>query len=107
MDVPLTRLPADRVLQPMVGRVLIDDVLAQMHLGQAEVEKRVVILGTRMQLVTKYTSFIAVDPMSRVTGKELVLSANAPRVLPRKPFFGSGDGTIPTSALGSCMRSLG
>merc|ERR1712226_616208 len=60
-----------------------------------------------MKMVTKYTSFIAVDQSSRVSGPEVAVSANAPRALPRKPHFGGGDGTIATKELGTVMRSLG
>merc|ERR1712232_33441 len=106
MDVPLVRLEAGRCLHAMAGRVLIEDALSQ-GCPQAETEKRVVTLGTQMQLVTKYTSFIAVDQTSRVSGPEVAVSANAPRVLPRKPGFGGGYGIISTAELGTVMRSLG
>jgi len=106
IDVPLVRLPAGRVLHAMAGRVLVEDALAQSE-PQVEIEKRVVALGTRMQLVTKYTSLIAVDHTSLQAEPEVAVSANARRVLPPRPFCGGGDGTISTKDLGTVMRSLG
>jgi len=117
LNIPLLRLPPGRLLRPMVGRVLIEDTLAQLALGAQSKEKdlnskRVVALATQMQLVTTYTSFVAVGEMSAVPGRELTVSANAPWVssvpqpIHRRPQLGR-PGRIRTKDLGTVMRSLG
>merc|ERR1712107_736095 len=74
--------------------------------------QRVVELATQMQLVTKHTSFIAVDEVSTIPGLEHAVSANWPwkssvplptRTRPNIHMAG----TITTNNLGTLMRSLG
>jgi len=117
LDVPLLQLAPGRLLHAMVGRVLIDDALEQCQLSAKPHEKdvtmkRVISLATQMQLVTKHTSFIAVDDVSAVPGRELEASANkwtssVPPPVRRRPPIQFGDCTICTKELGTVMRSLG
>merc|ERR1719203_1328073 len=70
-------------------------------------------LGTRLQLVSKYTSFVAVEQRSHVSGPEVQISANVPFApLPSEPSrprprHFHGPGTVSTDKLGTLMRSLG
>merc|ERR1711912_33445 len=101
----------------MVGRILIDEAWALcdavVNSCNDPLKTRVVELATKYQLVTKLTSFIAVDHSSIVTGVEASSSANnkwmssvpeASRCRPRAPRT---SGTISTKDLGTVMRSLG
>lgn len=116
LNVPVTQLPADHRLHSMVGRILIDDRLAQVrfqptHQEITAVEEKVTAIATSLQLVSKYTSMVAVAQGSLVPGLKTIASANSPvgRPRPRLPqHLQVGQiGTIPTSALGPVMRSLG
>merc|ERR1712187_257583 len=91
----------------MVGRVLIEDALEQAN------DERVVALATEFQLVTKLTSFVAVDHSTLVRGEEDADTTMKRRQdfvpLPtrKRPQFSMSDGTITTKQLGTIMRSLG
>jgi calmodulin len=104
-------LQPGRRLHAAAGHLLVKDALAQLPLGgspveRAAVESKVVDLCTRLQIVSKYTSFVAVNSAARVPGPADLLStsANAPRLACGD---GVGDGAIATTELGTVMRSLG
>jgi Ca2+-binding EF-hand superfamily protein len=85
LDMPVSKLPAGHNLHATVGRILMKDTMRQLphHVTAAEkasVEASVVELGVRLQLVTEYTSFVAVNTEVEVSGPLDVqsVSANAP-----------------------------
>lgn len=89
-----------RVLQSVVGKALIDDAIKE-----RDAEDRIIRLGKEFQVVTKYTSLVAV--CSERSDLDLPTSAvSANRQLPQRPFGGSR-GCISTRELGPLMRSLG
>lgn len=106
-ELPLSLPPSGMQLRATVARKLVEEVLRKAKLKSSErqaAEAKVVALATRFQIVTKYTSFLAVDtslphgvgPMNITT-----TSANG-------PSFGiTHDGAICTSSLGAVLRSLG
>jgi len=107
VTLPVNELPPGRRLHATVGRVLMRDAIdaLPMHPSAAQrsaAEAKVVALGTRLQLVSQYTSFVAVDRSVIVQDPVSVtrVSANGARC-------GSADGCISTSVLGTVMRSLG
>lgn len=71
LDVPVSILPAGRQLHATAGRVLMRDALSQLPgrptcEQKAAAEASVVALGTRLQLLSEYTSFVAVSCSSQV-----------------------------------------
>ena len=99
IDVPV-EIVQNRVMQSIVGKALIDDAMK----GMPRTQDRIVRLGTQFQIVTKYTSLIAV---STETALDLpVSSVSANRELPNRPCS-SGSGCISTKQLSSLMRCLG
>lgn len=83
-DLPVSRAPACHNLYATVGRVLMQDALAQLPgdatpQQKADAEMAVVSLGTGLQLVSNYTSFVAVDSDVQLPGPLEVrcTSANA------------------------------
>lgn len=106
---PVQHLQSCRVLRSVVGKALIDDAMKDLPQISTEEAKRcqdrIVRLGTEFQVVTKYTSLVAVS--SESSDMDLPTSAvSANRQLPQRPFGGSR-GCISTRELGSLMRSLG
>jgi len=108
LDLPVFVLPAGRRLHATVGRIMIADMLHQSSGSsssgeRAAAEANVAALGTSLQLVSKYTSFVAVNSDCKVNNVESIkmtsTTANAPAT--------QGDGTITTNDLGTVMRSLG
>jgi len=66
LDVPVSMLAARRHLHATVGRVLMQDAISQLPgrptCQQKEIaEAAIVTLGTRLQLLSQYTSFVAVS----------------------------------------------
>jgi len=117
LDVPLLQLLPGRLVHAMVGRVLIEDAMNQIQPSTKPEEKasqiqRVVKLATQMQLVTRHTSFIAVDEASAIPGIEHAVSANGhwkssvPLPTRTRPNI-QMEGCITTNHLGTLMRSLG
>lgn len=90
------------------SRALIDDAMKDLPIGTGEAKRcqdRIIRLGTEFQVVTKYTSLVAV--CSESSDLDLPTSAvSANRQLPQRPFGGSR-GCISTHELGPLMRSLG
>jgi Ca2+-binding EF-hand superfamily protein len=85
LDVPVTILPSDGYIHSTVGRLLIRDQLNQLSWNsspehRASVQAKIVALGTRLQLLSGLTSFVAVDASSEVEGPLNVhtSSANVP-----------------------------
>jgi Ca2+-binding EF-hand superfamily protein len=118
VDVPILQLASGNLLRAMVGRELIEDVLSDTSQsmkpeGSEASIRRAVSLATQMQLVTKHTSFVAVDDLSSAPGCQLAVSANklwtssVPAATRRKPQMPLDSGTITTKDLGTVMRSLG
>jgi len=105
---PVQHLQRSRVLQSVVGKALIDDAMKDLPIGTEEAKRcqdRIIRLGTEFQVVTKYTSLVAV--CSESSDLDLPTSAvSANRQLPQRPFGGSR-GCISTHELGPLMRSLG
>jgi len=101
LELPVSRLPAGRQLHSSVGRVLIGELQQQM--AERYVEE-IVDLATRLQLVTKYTSLVAVNSAVKTKDSLKVKSVSANTPAGRG---GDGDGTISTRELGTVMRSLG
>lgn len=105
---PVQHLQRSRVLQSVVGKALIDDAMKDLPIGTEEAKRcqdRIIRLGTEFQVVTKYTSLVAV--CSESSDLDLPTSAvSANRQLPQRPFGGSR-GCISTRELGPLMRSLG
>eukprot|EP00747_Dinoflagellata_sp_TGD_P087071 gnl/TRDRNA2_/TRDRNA2_163512_c6_seq2.p1 gnl/TRDRNA2_/TRDRNA2_163512_c6~~gnl/TRDRNA2_/TRDRNA2_163512_c6_seq2.p1 ORF type:complete len:534 (-),score=84.05 gnl/TRDRNA2_/TRDRNA2_163512_c6_seq2:14-1465(-) len=90
----VVRLEAGRRLHAAVGRVLIEDVLTQMRSAaqptseeMAAAEAQVVSLGTRLQIVSRYTTYVLVDRSSTVEGPDAMatVSANQSVVKPVPP----------------------
>lgn len=105
IDVPLTRLPAGRQLRATVGRKLVEEVLRRANKADRHAaETKVVALGTRLQIVTPYTSFVAVDASAAVQGPMNMKTTSA-----NCPTFDSNimPGSIDIKELGTVMRSLG
>ncbi|CAJ1415300.1 unnamed protein product [Effrenium voratum] len=98
------QLPVEQVdpaheaaLRCMVAKALIDDA------RKLQNEAGVIELGTRFQVVTKLTSFIAVDAEQHLElPSTSTISANC-----WNPSSPGGPGTISVKNLGSVMRSLG
>jgi len=108
LQLPLTELPAGRRLHATVGRLLMEDAMAQLPSEPTSEQRagavaQVVALGTSLQLVSRHTSFVAVNAAAMVTDELRPVSANGPANVPA----GRGDGTIDTKQLGTVMRSLG
>jgi Ca2+-binding EF-hand superfamily protein len=104
LDLSVSILPAGRRLHATVGRKMIADTLANSSSSNlAAAEASVIALATKLQLVSKYTSFIAVNSASIVadaaTAEMTQTTANNSTC--------QGDGTIATKELGTVMRSLG
>jgi len=97
LDLPVSMLPAGRHVHATVGRVLMRDILMQLpgcptSKQKATAETMVVALGTSLQLVSEYTSFVAVDYSTTVSGSLEIqsISANAPTPI----NTGTVDGTV-------------
>mmetsp|Transcript_3734 Transcript_3734/g.9655 ORF Transcript_3734/g.9655 Transcript_3734/m.9655 type:complete len:927 (+) Transcript_3734:73-2853(+) len=110
LEVPMCVLPAGRRVHATVGRLLMDDVLKQMTFQPSpkerdEAEARIVAIGTNLQLVSKHTSFVAVDTSCRIPGPSAIKATSAN--VPSTSLGGGGDGTIGTNDLGTVLRSLG
>lgn len=106
LDLPVCVLPAGRRLHATVGRAIMADLLSHVPVApsaeeRARTEAKLVALGTSLQLVSKYTSLVAVNSSCRIPGpiKMTSISANAPA--------NNGDGTVCCAELGTVMRSLG
>jgi len=85
LDVPVSILPSGRHLHATAGRVLMQDVTA--HLpgrptcqDKATAEAAIIELGTRLKLLSQYTSFVAVSSSAQVMAPSQVqcMSANRP-----------------------------
>merc|ERR1719419_1061491 len=75
-------LPPGRELHATVGRVLMQDAMAQLPSGasceqKAKAKATMVELGTRLQLVSEHTSFVAVSTSTAVQGPLKVRSTSA------------------------------
>lgn len=84
LDVPVSMLPAGRHLHATAGRVLMQDAISQLPgslpCQQKEIaEAAIVGLCTRLQLLSQYTSFVAVSSSAQVMGPSQVqcMSANS------------------------------
>jgi len=102
LDLPVRKLPAGRQLHALVGRMLMVDVEERLPPNptkedKAAAEAAIVDLGTKLQLVSKYTSYLAVHSACHQTSPPCIKSAD----------HGDGDGTLSTEDLGVFMRSLG
>jgi hypothetical protein len=77
LDVPVSMLPAGRHLHATAGRVLMQDATSQfpgsLSCQQKEIaEAAIVGLGTRLQLLSQYTSFVAVSSSAQMMGPSQV-----------------------------------
>jgi len=82
LDLQVSMLPAGRRLHATVGRVLMRDAIAQLpkcptNDEKTAVESVVISLGMQLQLVSEYTSFVAVDCSVVVPGPLEILSTSA------------------------------
>mmetsp|Transcript_131558 Transcript_131558/g.281265 ORF Transcript_131558/g.281265 Transcript_131558/m.281265 type:complete len:948 (-) Transcript_131558:58-2901(-) len=113
LDLPVSTLPPGRRLHATVGRALMQEALAQLPgrasvAERAAVEAHVVELGTRLQLVSGHTSFVAVDCSEAAQSVLVVpgpLQVNS--VSANSMTCGVDDGTISSKDLGTVLRSLG
>merc|ERR1711920_853263 len=83
LTLPTYKLPAGKMLHATVGRVLMSNLVAELPISTTQEQKvaldlKMTSLATRLQLVSKYTSFVAVDSRSKVSGTLKFISANAP-----------------------------
>jgi len=116
LDIPCLRLPCGRLLNAMVGRVLVQDAMQQLdgHTTAKEFHKeRIVSLATKFQLVTKHTSFVAVGNVPSTNQQQeppapasTPFNSSVPAPTRRRPRLGDA-GAITTKDLGTVMRSLG
>ncbi|CAK9092144.1 von Willebrand factor A domain-containing protein 5A (Breast cancer suppressor candidate 1) (BCSC-1) (Loss of heterozygosity 11 chromosomal region 2 gene A protein), partial [Durusdinium trenchii] len=111
LHIPVEVVERPTVLPGVVGKALIDDALKELPRAPEPVkcQERIVRLGLEFQVVTKYTSLLAISSTSDVL--ELpTCSVSANRQLPQRPRMGSslsGGGCISVKDLGPLMRSLG
>jgi hypothetical protein len=105
VDVPVRTLPRGRRLHASVGRMLVEQVAA--CATSADVRKATIeALGTSLQLVTKHTALVAVDPRAAPSAscaaKPLrAVSANATAT------YRSVHGAMMSEELSPCYRSMG
>jgi len=97
LDVPINCLPADgKFLHATVGRLLVKDLDSCLRTGK--LQEKATELAVRLQIVTKFTSLVAVDALASGKQTYKATSANGPR---------NQDGSVCTDNLGTIMRSLG
>lgn len=82
LDLPVSVLPAGHNLHATVGRILMRDALTQLPQRptseqKATAEATVIELGTTLQLVSEYTSFVAVNYEVDVAGPLEIQAASA------------------------------
>eukprot|EP00929_Paragymnodinium_shiwhaense_P091249 TRINITY_DN5126_c0_g1_i1.p1 TRINITY_DN5126_c0_g1~~TRINITY_DN5126_c0_g1_i1.p1 ORF type:complete len:961 (+),score=239.83 TRINITY_DN5126_c0_g1_i1:79-2883(+) len=100
LEVPVTPLPPGRQIHARVGRDLIAQAAER---REQDFEKRIVDLALRLQLVSQFTSFVAVQSAAPVQSlREPMVSVSA-----NGAGGGGGEGTVTTKDLGTIMRSLG
>jgi len=73
LDLPISRVPGSHNLHATVGRILMRDALMQVPQRPtpqqtANAKKAVISLGVSLQLLSEYTSFIAVNSEVKVPG---------------------------------------
>jgi len=101
LDLPVSMLPAGQNLHATVGRVLMRDALMQLPnqptpQQRATAERAVISLGVSLQLVSEYTSFIAINSEVDVSGPLEICStsANSPSQGPAVTPSMNMDGTV-------------
>jgi len=88
-DLPVSRLPTGHNLYATVGRVLMQDALTQLPSNATQQQKvaaeaAIVSLGTGLQLVSKYTSFVAAGPDVQLQGP-LEIRCTSANAISHKP----------------------
>jgi Ca2+-binding EF-hand superfamily protein len=99
-DLPVSRIPTCHKLYATVGRVLMQDALTQLPSNatpqqKADAEMAVVSLGTSLQLVSNYTSFVAVDSDVQLPGPLEVRCTSANAVSHKASIDGGGSIDFP------------